>query len=551
MATVVTYLAQRLYELGISDYFAIPGDYNLGILDELLKYPALKMHNCCNELNGGYAADGYARIKGAGALVVTFSVGGLSAINAIAGAYSENLPLIVVSGAPNTNSVQDAEILHHTLAEEDTSYVRRMYAHVTALTTFIHRPEDAPMQIDRAIAVAMDKRKPVYIEIACNIPAKKVSTPTKSAHNAKRVSDSSSLKAALKHASEKLNQAVKPVIVAGSKMRPCNACKEVAAFSKATGYALAVMPDAKGFVSEEHPNFIGVYWGPVSSPACAEIIESSDLYLFIGPVFNDYTTVGHVCNINKKKSIILEEGRVSIGGAIYTNVYMHDFLQGLQRLVKFNNTAYKAYTRIKEVVTYPEPTDLKAPVTRRFLLQQIQKMLSKNHAVIAETGDSWFNALDLTLPEGCLFEIQMQYGSIGWSVGALLGMQTALKDQKRVIACIGDGSFQMTAQELSTLIRYDYHPIIFLMNNSAYTIEVQIHDGEYNKLNNWDYSALVKAFNGNSVKAQAFKVKSSQDLTDALKEVSKTKALCFIEVMLDKNDCNKHLLDWGSRVQQY
>lgn len=550
--TIGTYLAQRLQELGMNDYFAIPGDYNLGLLDELLKNKSLKMINCCNELNAGYAADGYARIKGVSALVVTFSVGGLSAVNAVAGAYAENLPLIVISGGPNTNSVQDAEILHHTLATENYSYVREIFEKITAHSVFIHKPSDAPMQIDSAIAIALEKKKPVYIEIACNIAGATVSPPTQRALNVKRLSDTSSLEAAIADAAEKLNAAVKPVLIAGSKSRPCQATEMIEALSQSCGYALAAMPDAKGFVSEQHPNYIGIYWGPVSSPGCGEIVESSDLYFFIGPNFNDYTTVGHVCNIQSKKMIVIADGSVSIAGTVYTEVYMNEFLRGLKDKLKFNDASLKAYKRIEESAHfYHDPDDLNAPLTTRFLFGQIQKLLSSDYGVLAETGDSWFNGMRLNLPENCPFEIQMQYGSIGWSVGALLGMQAALHNKKRVLALIGDGSFQMSAQEISTLIRYGYKPIIFLMNNASYTIEVQIHDGPYNVINNWHYADLVNAFNGEQMNARAFKAPTHQALLDAIAEAEKTDALCFIEVFLDKDDCNKNLLEWGARVASY
>ncbi len=552
MTTVGTYLAQRLEELGISSYFAIPGDYNLSLLDELLKRPTLHMINCCNELNAGYAADGYARVHGVAALVVTFGVGGLSALNAVAGANSENLPIIVVSGGPNTNSIQDAEILHHTLATEHNDYVRRMYAHVTAHTVFIHRPEDAPAQIDEAIAIAMMSKKPVYIEIACNVSALDVSVPTKRAFNNRQVSDLSALSAALLDASEKLNSAVKPVLIAGSRARTWCVGGLIEILSETSGYALAAMPDAKGFVSEAHPNYMGVYWGPVSSPGCGEIVESSDLYLFVGPNFNDYTTVGHVCNIHPQKSIILDEGKVSVCGQVYTGITMHDFLEGLLPLIRINDTSLKAYQRIAgNAPLYNQPEDLNAPLTNRFLFGQIQALLSSDYAVLAETGDSWFNGLRLHLPKDCPFEIQMQYGSIGWSVGALLGMQAALHLKKRVIALIGDGSFQMSAQELSTLIRYDFKPIIFLMNNASYGIEVQIHDGPYNVINNWQYKDLVSVFNGESHRAKSFKVTTYQELLDVMHALPKLDCLCFIEVILGKDDCNKNLLDWGARVATY
>lgn len=552
MTTVGTYLAQRLQELGINDYFAIPGDYNLGLLDEFLKNNHLKMINCCNELNAGYAADGYARIKGVSALVVTYSVGGLSVVNAVAGACAENLPVIVISGGPNTNSVQDAEILHHTLATENYSYVREIFSHITAYSVFIHRPSDAPMQIDTAIAIALEKKKPVYIEISCNIAGLNVSPPTQRALDVKRLSDTSSLAAAVSDASDKLNAAVKPVLIVGSKSRHCEATAVIEKLSQSCGYALAAMPDAKGFVSEQHPNYIGIYWGPVSSPGCGEIVESSDLYFFIGPNFNDYTTVGHMCNIQPKKLIVIADGSVSIAGKVYTEVYMNEFLQGLKDQLKFNDASVKSYQRISgSAPLYNEPSDLNSALTTRFLFGQIQKLLSSDYGVLAETGDSWFNGMRLNLPHNCPFEIQMQYGSIGWSVGALLGMQAALHNKKRVIGLIGDGSFQMSAQELSTLIRYGFKPIIFLMNNASYTIEVQIHDGPYNIINNWHYADLVSVFNGEHGKARAFKAYTHQALLDAIKEAEKSDTLCFIEVVLDKDDCNKNLLEWGARVAAY
>jgi len=552
MTTVGTYLAQRLQELGLTHYFAIPGDYNLELLDEMLKNKSLKMINCCNELNAGYAADGYARINGVSALALTYSVGGLSAVNAVAGAYAENLPVIVISGGPNTNSVQDAEILHHTLTTENYSYVRDIFSHITAHTVFIHRPIDAPAQIDAAIAIALEKKKPVYIEIACNIAGMSVSPPTKRALNNKRLSDTSSLKAAISHVAKVLNAAVKPVLVAGSKARSCEALSMIEALSSSSGIALAAMPDAKGFVSEQHPNYIGIYWGPVSTPGCGEIVESSDVYFFIGPNFNDYTTVGHVCNIQPKKLIVIADGSVSVAGSVYTGVYMNEFLQGLKKELIYNDASFKAFQRIAgEAPLYHEPKDLNSPLTTRFLFGQIQSLLSKDYGVLAETGDSWFNGVHLQLPKDCPFEIQMQYGSIGWSVGALLGMQAALHNKKRVIGLIGDGSFQMGAQEVSTLIRYGFKPIIFLMNNAAYTIEVQIHDGPYNVINNWHYADLVNVFNGEAYKARAFKASTHKELLDVIKEAKKADALCFIEVILDKDDCNKHLLEWGARVAAY
>lgn len=551
MYTIGTYLAKRLEDVGIKDYFAIPGDYNLELLDELLKNKSIRMVNCCNELNSGYAADGYARIHGVAAAVVTYGVGGLSIVNAIAGAYAENLAVLLISGGPNTSSIQDAEILHHTLADENHLFVREIYEHITVSSIRITKPEQAAAQIDLAIATAIREKKPVYIEIACNISNYPISDPTKRAFNVSRFSDSSSLKAAVEDAANKLNHATKPVLIAGSKMRLCNAMQAVSDLSSATHYALAAMPDAKGFISEEHPNFIGIYWGQVSWPGCAEIVDSSDAYLIVGSNENDYTTVGHTWGVSHEKSVSIMPGRVRVGNNVYTDVYMNDFLKELKKALIPNEKSLKAYQRIKEERGVPKESSKQQALSRQYLFSQIEAMLSSDFGVLVETGDSWFNGMDLHLPEGCPFEIQMQYGSIGWSVGALLGMQSALAGKKRVIACIGDGSFQMGSQEVSTMIRYGFKPIIFLMNNAAYNIEVQIHDGPYNVINNWCYEKLLDVYDREHNKSEGFVVETNQELDKAIAAAKKSDKLCFIEAILDKDDCNKNLLEWGARVAQY
>jgi pyruvate decarboxylase len=141
--SVGEYLASRLEQIGISDYFTVPGDFNLILLDQLLKNPQLRMIGCCNELNAGYAAEGYARSHGVAALVVTYSVGGLSALNAVACAYSENLPLLAISGGINSDSEADGHLIHHALGEVRYDYQRQIYEHVTAGAYAIRRLEDA------------------------------------------------------------------------------------------------------------------------------------------------------------------------------------------------------------------------------------------------------------------------------------------------------------------------------------------------------------------------------------------------------------------------
>ncbi|XP_076916115.1 pyruvate decarboxylase 2-like [Bidens hawaiensis] len=551
-ATLGRHLARRLVEIGITDIFTVPGDFNLTLLDHLIAESRLKNIGCCNELNAGYAADGYARARGAAACVVTFTVGGLSVINAIAGANSENLPVICIVGGPNSNDFGTNRILHHTIGIPDFSQEYRCFQTITCYQAVISHLEDAHEQIDRAIATALEESKPVYISISCNLPDIPHPTFSRDPIPFSLVNSSSNkaeLDAAVEEAKNFLDKAVKPVLVGGPKLRVAKAKEAFAELADASGYALSVMPSGKGMVPETHEHFIGTYWGAVGTSFCSEIVESADAYLFAGPIFNDYSSVGYSLLLKKEKAIIVQPDRVVIGnGPAFGTVLMKDFLEELAKVITKNTTAYENYHRIFVPDGLPSPPEPNDPLRVNILFQHIQKMLTSDTAVLAETGDSWFNCQKLKLPEGCGYEFQMQYGSIGWSVGALLGYAQSIPD-KRVIACIGDGSFQVTAQDVSTMIRIQQKSIIFLINNGGYTIEVEIHDGPYNLIKNWNYTGLIEAIHNGEGNLWTAKVKCEEELIEAIATATeKEDHLCFIEVIVHKDDTSKELLEWGSRV---
>lgn len=552
-STLGRHLARRLVEIGATDVFSVPGDFNLTLLDHLIAEPGLNLIGCCNELNAGYAADGFARCRGVGACVVTFTVGGLSVLNAIAGAYSENLPVICIVGGPNSNDYGTNRILHHTIGLPDFSQELRCFQTVTCYQAVVNNLDDAHEQIDTAISTALKESKPVYISIGCNLAA--IPHPTFSREPVKfslapRLSNQQGLEAAVEAAAQFLNKAVKPVMVGGPKLRVAKASDAFVELANASGYPLAVMPSAKGMVPEHHPRFLGTYWGAVSTSFCAEIVESADAYVFAGPIFNDYSSVGYSLLLKREKAIIVHPDRVVIGnGPTFGCVMMKDFFKVLAKRIEKNTAAYDNYKRIFVPDGIPLKCKPKEPLRVNVLFQHIQKMISGDIAVIAETGDSWFNCQKLKLPQGCGYEFQMQYGSIGWSVGATLGYAQAAKD-KRVIACIGDGSFQVTAQDVSTMLRCGQKSIIFLINNGGYTIEVEIHDGPYNVIKNWNYTALVDAIHNGEGKCWTSKVRCEEELVEAINTATGAMkdCLCFIEVIVHKDDTSKELLEWGSRV---
>jgi TPP-dependent 2-oxoacid decarboxylase len=401
--------------------------------------------------------------------------------------------------------------------------------------------------IDHAIEVAMRQRKPVYIEIACNIANALTSAPPARTFTSGIQSDPSTLAAVVEHAAKLLNAAEKPVLLPGVSMRPAGAIEACRRLLVQTSYAAASMPNAKSMIEEDCDGYMGIYWGPFSDPGCSEIVEAADACLAVGPLFTDDSTTGHCTALNHDNMIIVEPEAVRFSNMVYTKVAMADFLEALTPQLEKNDGALVTYRRIQEP---PRPRAGEATDTDlsvRFLLDRIRNLITSDSTLLVETGDSWLNGMDMPLPGGARFEIQMQYGSIGWSVGATLGYAVS-NQNARLVSCIGDGSFQLTAQKVSTMIRYDMKPTIFLINNGGYTIEVEIHDGPYNDINNWNYTKLIDVFSAEDGKGWATKVKTQKELDTAIDYAQTHDGLCFIEVLIDRDDCNKNLLRWGNRV---
>ena len=547
--TVGSYLARRLQQIGLKHHFAVAGDFNLVLLDQLLIVRELEQVYCCNELNCGYSAEGYARARGAAAAVVTFSVGGLSAINAIGGAYAESLPVILISGAPNSNDRATEHLVHHTLATNDWSYQLEIAKKVTCAAVSITSAADAPHQIDYAIRTALRERKPAYIDIACNIAAAPCAAPGPiSAVIADAASDPETLEAAIATAATFLEAKRKPILLIGSKLRAAGAEKQAIELAEALSCSVTVMAAAKSFFPEDHPQFAGIYWGEVSSPGAREIFDWADSMVCLGTIFNDYSTVGWTAMPSGAGVLTADLHRVYLEGHDFGRVHLRDFLSGLARKVQKQPATMVEYQRIRSHPQPQQPAKPDAKLERTEIFRQVQDLITADTTVIAETGDSWFNGMALKLPGGARFEIEMQWGSIGWAVPATFGYAVGASS-RRIIALIGDGSFQLTAQEVAQMIRRKLPVIIFLINNHGYTIEVEIHDGPYNNIKNWDYAGLIHAFNAEDGRGRGLRATNGGELEEAIKvALANRDGPTLIECIIDRDDASPDLISWGRQV---
>ncbi|NEU14692.1 alpha-keto acid decarboxylase family protein [Methylobacterium sp. BTF04] len=547
--TVGSYLGSRLAQIGLKHHFAVAGDYTLILLDQLLKNKDMKQVYCSNELNCGFSAEGYARAHGAAAAIVTFSVGALSAFDALGGAYAENLPVILVSGAPNTNDRAADHLLHHTLGTHDFTYQIEMARKITCAAVSITLAAEAPEKIDYAIRTALRERKPAYIEVACNLAAAPCAAPGPiSAILDEEPSDPASLQAAVVAAAEFLRGKEKPVLLIGSKLRAAGAEKEAIELADALGCSVAVMAAAKSFFPEDHPQFIGIYWGEISSPGTQAIVDWSDGVVCLGALFNDYSTVGWTAMPSGPSVLTADPNRVHMDGREFGRVRLRDFLATLAGKVERRDATMIQYARLR---TEPLPEDAAHPdakLTRSEMMRQVRPLVTAETTVIAETGDSWFNGMKLKLPHGARFEIEMQWGHIGWSVPAAFGYAVGAPD-RRIIVMVGDGSFQLTAQEVAQMIRLKLPIIIFLINNHGYTIEVEIHDGPYNNIKNWDYAGLIGVFNAEDGHGRGLRANNGGELAEAIKvALANHDGPTLIECVIDRDDCTADLISWGRLV---
>jgi TPP-dependent 2-oxoacid decarboxylase len=348
--------------------------------------------------------------------VVTYMVGGLSVINAVAGAYSDDIPLLCISGGPNTHDSADRHLLHHTIGETELYQSSMCFKPVTAESLVIRHLKDAPGMIDRAILTALNLKKPVYLEIPCNLVPQPISIPSPlSSVYFRKISDSVSLTAAAADIIERITHAVKPCLVAGPKLLTAEAILEFGQLANAIGCGVAILPNAKSFFSESHPQFMGTYWGGISSPHVREIVESCDLIIIVGGLLNDYVTVGWTALLPEKKVVDIQATEVTVCKRLYSAVNMADLLTAVARQAPVKDSSLTGFLRYKvyEGEAPPiAPADPSQALTVREVKRQLQEVLSPDTDLIVETGDSWFIGQYLKLPEGAKYHWQMQYARI-------------------------------------------------------------------------------------------------------------------------------------------
>jgi indolepyruvate decarboxylase len=537
--TVGEFLLRRIREAGISHAFGVPGDYNLELLQQMEDSGTLEWIGACNELDASYAADGYARLNGMGALIVTNAVGALSAINGVAGAYAEHVPVICVCGSIPLRSMERGLGMHHTMADGTRDRFINAYAQVTAAQARLTL-DNAVTEIDRLIQTAWHEKLPVYLELPSDIGYLDIEVPTAPLVLEEPPSDPERLRSCAAAIADRLAQAGSPAILADLDAGRFGAAGQIMRLAGKMQVPVAVAPTAKAVIDETFPHYLGLYNGKASQPHVQETIENSDCLLSIGYRPIDLTT-GDFTGSLPAGTIHVRGHSVDVGDDNYQAVTLKEVLSAVTAAVP--QVTSRATPRFAPPPAAGARGDGSAKLTQAAYWQAIQGYIRSGDVLVAEDGTSYASA-GLQLPPKCTFVSQVIWGSIGYSVGSLLGTLTAAPERRHLLF-VGDGSFQLTAQEISTMLRHDYKPVIFLINNSGYTIERCWlgKTSRFNDVANWHYADLPKVFQRNTT-ARSFVVKTLADLEKALS--APNDQLIFIESEMDPFDAPTAVINSGN-----
>ena len=571
------YIFRRLHQLGVRGIHGVPGDFNLTALDYVA--PAgLHWVGNCNELNAGYAADGYARVKGLGALVTAFGVGELSAINAIGGAYAEMAPVVHIVGTPATSIQNSGACMHHSLGDGNFRLFADMAAKVTVAQASLTSADTAPGEIDRVLHQCLMQSRPVYIElptdlVSAKVPFSLLSTPisTSIPPNDEGFED-----AEVDLIISKIYAAKQPfIIVDGFTSRYGPGVAGLAnQLVRVTGFPCSTTPFGKGIVDETLPNFHGVYAGIAGKQVYMPWAQSCDLVLRLGPLNSDVNTFGFTTIPDPKVTITFHRDSVEVGSAGNGGHYKNLHIKGLlQKILDRLDPA-----RIPKMDPYPDLGNPRqqlhalgapapdSPIDQDTFYQRVSTFFREGDIVLSETGTPSVGGRDFVLPPHTQLINSSIWLSIGYMLGAAQGAALAQRDlitagggrPGRTILFEGDGSLQMTVQEISTIIRHKLDMTIFVINNDGYTIERWIHgmEASYNDVAPWRYLKAAEFFGADDEDAE-YKVTTRRASTWgeletvlAEDEVRDGKGFTMIEVMMAKEDAPECLKKLVRTVQK-
>ncbi len=547
-STIGRFLISCLRDVGIRHAIGVPGDYNLPLLEQIEEVDGIDFVSACNELNAAYAADGNARMNGISALITTYGVGELSAINGVAGACAEHVPVVCITGAPPMHATQQRMLLHHTLGDGNFDNTLACFREFTAAQARL-TPLNAAGEIYRVLRACMREKRPVYIQVPSDITHFEIDVPPDRLEIADESSEPERLAAAVARVSELLSKSERPSLLVDMDVERFGLADALVELVEKAQIPFAALSTGKCALDESHRLYLGIYAGQGSAPHVRERIESSDCLLAIAPRFIDTNSLWFSQKM-PPSTVYVNPYNVTIGRDSFEGVVAKEFLARLIADVARRPSSfdYAHSVRFAQDDKKDETTD---GLSQRSFWTHVAGFFREGDVVIAETGTSRVALTGVRMPRGTTFISQGLWGSIGYTLPALLGSLLAAPHRRHLLF-IGDGSFQLTAQELSTILARGLNPIVFLLDNGGYTVERMIlgEDASHNDIASWDYTKLAAALAPES-NIYTARITSEVELRRTLETLDRETRPALVEVALHYLDAPEMLKKAGKMLAEF
>jgi TPP-dependent 2-oxoacid decarboxylase len=536
--TVGDYLLDRLAGAGVRHLFGVPGDFTLAFLDHVQAHPDIEWVGCANELGAGYAADGYARLHGLGALCTTFGVGELSAIAALAGSRAEHVPVVHIVGAPTTATQAAGRATHHTLGDGDFGHFARMTAEVAAAHATVSAESYAD-EIDRVLIEARDRRLPGYLVLPADVAAAPAAPPAAPLPEHPGVTDPAVAADFRDVLTERMTQASTVTLLADILVSRLGAEDHLHRVT-ALGVPHATLLWGRRVVDESAPGYLGSYLGASSAEDVRAAVEDADLLVMAGVQFTDLTSGFFSQRIDPARAVEIGGEAVSWDGRIFSPLAMADALDIVAGVLSETGAGGRGMTSAHPTDPTTDPTVIAvapgSPLGQESLWREVADFLRPGDIVFADQGTSFYGMADHRLPGGVTFVGQPLWASIGYTLPAVLGAALAAPERRPVLL-IGDGAAQMTVAELGTLLRRGIPAVVIVVDNGGYTVERVIHGANeaYNDIGTWDWVMLMRAMDA-AGSARGIRVDTAAGLRAALSEARESAVLTLIQAVVPPQD---------------
>ncbi len=534
--TVAEYVVRRLSDLGVGKAFGVPSDYAVPIADAIEASSGMDWVGCTNELNAAYAADGYARLKGAGLLCAAYGVGELSLVNGLMGSKAHRVPVFFVTGQPSRRITKQRLISKHTLGDGVYGNFEHIIAAACCAKAVIS-PDNAIDEIERVIREALAQSQPAYMVVlhdAQDVPV--IGTPVTGEPLDKvrrQVSVAAELEGAVTAIVNRLKNAHNPVILPTALTARYGLRDKIEQFIETANIPFALSPMDKGFLGEQSPLYLGLYYGEQSTPeAVKHAVEGADVILDLGGLIEEAENTGYWTDALPEEHVVhIYDNWVRVGTKVFVNLSLEDVIDGLiARAPKFAGR--------HDPFTYdlmPLVGDDTGPISSAAFYPRVQRMLQNDDLLVIEAGSGVFVEAAFRLPGQVRSQAMTLWSSIGWGTPATLGMAMA-EPETRVILITGDGSHQMTINALADMGHHGAKPVIFVLNNGVYGCEITLHkEGKsYNNLPELDYSEIPRAFGCRGWLTK--RVATVKELDEVLDELKAHNNGAYIEVIIPESE---------------